>query len=111
MVRSILIGTFTLTMRRNINISKVHVHCLLHRRYIIPVARATKAIHEALGTQDYRYGLPVSVIGITAKATWTSTVRGLEIGGPKGFGFDDLEYKPLGKSCEPRSVIDEYQVS
>ena len=110
-MRSILIGTFTLTMRRNINISKVHVHCLLHRRYIIPVARATKAIHEALGTQDYRYGLPVSVIGTTASEKWTSTARGIEIGGPKGFGFDELEYKPLGKFCKPRSVIDQYQVS
>lgn len=64
---------------------------------------------EALGTQDYRYGLPVSVIGITASEKWTSTPRGIEIGGPKGFGFDDLEYKPLGKFCKPRSVIDEYQ--
>lgn len=66
---------------------------------------------EALGTQDYRYGLPVSVIGITASEKWTATARGLEIGGPKGFGFDDLEYKPLGKFCKPRSVIDEYQMS
>jgi len=66
---------------------------------------------EALGTQDYRYGLPVSVIGITASEKWTSTARGLEIGGPRGFGFDDLEYKPLGKFCKPRSVIDEYQMS
>jgi DUF917 family protein len=64
---------------------------------------------EALGTQDYRYGLPVSVVGITASEKWTSTPRGLEIGGPKGFGFDDLEYKPLGKFSKPRSVIDEYQ--
>lgn len=65
---------------------------------------------EALGTQDYRYGLPVSVIGITASEKWTSTPRGLEIGGPKGFGFDGLDYKPLGKFCKPRSVIDEYQI-
>lgn len=33
---------------------------------------------------------------------------GLEIGGHKGFGFDDLEYNPLGKFCKPRSVIDEF---
>ncbi|KNG44734.1 hydantoinase protein [Stemphylium lycopersici] len=50
---------------------------------------------EALGTQEYRYGLAVLVLGITASEKWTSTERGLEIGGPKGFGFDDLEYKPL----------------
>ncbi|KAI6459082.1 hypothetical protein MCOR12_006223 [Pyricularia oryzae] len=66
---------------------------------------------EALGTQDYRYGLPVLVIGITASEKWTSTARGIEIGGPKGFGFDDLEYKPLGKFSKPRSVIDEFDDS
>ncbi|KAL8379309.1 hypothetical protein RB599_008931 [Gaeumannomyces hyphopodioides] len=64
---------------------------------------------EALGTQEYRYGLPVTVLGITASERWTSTPRGLEIGGPKGFGFEDLEYKPLGKFTRPRSVIDEYE--
>ncbi|KAH7305500.1 hypothetical protein B0I35DRAFT_400173 [Stachybotrys elegans] len=66
---------------------------------------------EALGTQEYRYGLPVVVLGITASEKWTSTERGIEIGGPKGFGFDDLEYKPLGKFSKPRSVIDEFDVS
>ncbi|KAL2205167.1 DUF917-domain-containing protein [Sarocladium strictum] len=63
---------------------------------------------EALGTQDYRYGLPVVVIGITASEKWTSTERGLEIGGPKGFGFDDLTYFPIGRFSKPKSVIDEY---
>ena len=66
---------------------------------------------EALGTQEYRYGLPVIVLGITASEKWTSTARGLEIGGPKGFGFEELEYKPLGRFCKPRSVIDEYDMS
>ncbi|TDZ30888.1 hypothetical protein C8035_v001999 [Colletotrichum spinosum] len=64
---------------------------------------------EALGTQEYRYGLLVVVLGITASEKWTSTARGIEIGGPKGFGMDDLEYVPLGKFTKPRSVIDEYE--
>lgn len=63
---------------------------------------------EALGTQEYRYGLLVVVLGITASEKWTSTARGIEIGGPKGFGMDDLEYVPLGKFTKPRSVIDEF---
>ncbi|KAF4119405.1 N-methylhydantoinase A/oxoprolinase/acetone carboxylase, beta subunit [Geosmithia morbida] len=63
---------------------------------------------EALGTQEYRYGLPVIVLGITASEKWTSTERGIEIGGPKGFGFNDLEYKALGTFSKPRSVIDEF---
>ncbi|OHF03720.1 hypothetical protein CORC01_01039 [Colletotrichum orchidophilum] len=63
---------------------------------------------EALGTQEYRYGLLVVVLGITASEKWTSTARGIEIGGPKGFGMNDLEYVPLGTFKKPRSVIDEF---
>ncbi|KAK7453100.1 hypothetical protein CaCOL14_005055 [Colletotrichum acutatum] len=63
---------------------------------------------EALGTQEYRYGLFVVVLGITASDKWTSTARGIEIGGPKGFEMDGLEYVPLGTFTKPRSVIDEF---
>ncbi|KAK7989318.1 hypothetical protein PG989_009633 [Apiospora arundinis] len=62
---------------------------------------------EAVGTPEYRYGLLVIVLGITASDKWT-TERGIEIGGPKGFGMDHLTYKPLGKFVKPRSVIDEF---
>ncbi|VDB97465.1 unnamed protein product [Peniophora sp. CBMAI 1063] len=62
---------------------------------------------EALGTSDYRYGLHVFVLGITGSDKWTSTPRGIDIGGPRAFGFD-LEYKPLGVFVPPMSVIDEY---
>ncbi|KAJ4288169.1 hypothetical protein N0V90_012186 [Kalmusia sp. IMI 367209] len=62
---------------------------------------------EAIGTPEYRYGLLVLVVGITASERWTSP-KGVEIGGPKGFGLDHLEYKPLGKFAKPVSVIDEY---
>ncbi|KAL7629478.1 hypothetical protein AAE478_000998 [Parahypoxylon ruwenzoriense] len=65
---------------------------------------------EAIGTPEYRYGLLVIVLGITASERWTSE-RGIEIGGPKGFGMDHLTYKPLGKFVKPRSVIDEFDVS
>ncbi|KXH38593.1 hypothetical protein CNYM01_10836 [Colletotrichum nymphaeae SA-01] len=63
---------------------------------------------ESLGTQEYRYGLLVVVLGITASDKWTSTARGIEIGGPKGFGMDELGYVPLGTFTKPRSVIDEF---
>ncbi|KAF2791792.1 hydantoinase [Melanomma pulvis-pyrius CBS 109.77] len=62
---------------------------------------------EAIGTPEYRYGLLVLVIGITASERWTSP-RGVEIGGPKGFQMDHLAYTPLGKFVKPVSVIDEY---
>ncbi|THH13801.1 hypothetical protein EW146_g6457 [Bondarzewia mesenterica] len=62
---------------------------------------------EAIGTPEYRYGLLVTVIGMQASEKWTSTARGIEIGGPGAFGLD-VEYKPLGVFSKPRSVIDEY---
>lgn len=65
---------------------------------------------EAIGTPEYRYGLLVVVLGIVASEKWTSTSRGLEIGGPKGFGMDDVEYKALGTFAKPKSVIDEYGI-
>ncbi|KAI9736357.1 MAG: hypothetical protein M1834_001243 [Cirrosporium novae-zelandiae] len=43
-----------------------------------------------LGTSDYKYGLRVSVIALRAPPIWTSK-RGLEVGGPGGFGID-VEY-------------------
>jgi hypothetical protein len=55
--------------------------------------------------------LLVIVLGIVASEKWTSTSRGLEISGPKGFGIDDVEYKPLGKFQKPRNVIDEHSLS
>lgn len=62
---------------------------------------------EAIGTPEYRYGLLVQVLGFTASDRWTSK-RGIELGGPKAFGLDHLEYKPLGRFVKPTSVIDEY---
>ncbi|KAH8649793.1 hydantoinase [Xylariales sp. PMI_506] len=51
---------------------------------------------EAIGTPEYRYGLLVIVLGIVASDRWTSTQRGLDIGGPSAFGFSHLTYKPFG---------------
>ncbi|RSL72752.1 hypothetical protein CEP54_000695 [Fusarium duplospermum] len=66
---------------------------------------------EAVGTPEYRYGLLVVVLGIAASDRWAGSERGIEIGGPKGFGFDHLEFEPLGKYTEPKSVIDEFDDS
>ncbi|OTB06716.1 hypothetical protein M426DRAFT_9495 [Hypoxylon sp. CI-4A] len=65
---------------------------------------------EAIGTPEYRYGLLVIVLGITASERWTSE-RGIKIGGPEAFGMDHLTYKPLGKFVKPTSVIDEYNIT
>lgn len=63
---------------------------------------------EAIGTPEYRYGLLVIVLGIAASDRWTGSQRGIEIGGPEGFGIHHLKYQPLGKFVKPRSVIDEF---
>ncbi|KAI3394037.1 hypothetical protein diail_3302 [Diaporthe ilicicola] len=66
---------------------------------------------EAIGTPEYRYGLLVTVLGIAASDRWTGSARGIEIGGPEGFGIHHLKYQPLGKFVKPVSVIDEYDTS
>ncbi len=63
---------------------------------------------EAIGTPEYRFGLLVCVVGITASEKWTGTERGVELGGPKAFGLGHIEYTPLGVYKKPVSVIDEY---
>ena len=50
---------------------------------------------EAIGTPEYRYGLLVIVLGIVASEKWTSTPRGLEIGGPKDLGLKKLSISLL----------------
>lgn len=65
---------------------------------------------EAVGTPEYRYGLLVTVLALTASDKWTSTERGVKLGGPEAFGFKDLKYEPIGQYYEPRSVVDEFNV-
>lgn len=64
-----------------------------------------------MGTPEYRYGLLVIVIGIAASDKWTGSQRGIDLGGPKAFGFDHLKYDPLGRFVKPVSVIDEFDRS
>lgn len=63
---------------------------------------------SALGTPDYKYGLRVIVLGITAAPEWTQSARGLALGGPESFGYKDIHYSALGKYVPPKSVIEEY---
>jgi DUF917 family protein len=63
---------------------------------------------KALGVPEYRYGVMVTVLGITCSPRWSDTPRGLEIGGPAAMGYKDVVYRPLGIYVEPKSVILEY---
>ncbi|WRT70958.1 uncharacterized protein IL334_007957 [Kwoniella shivajii] len=63
---------------------------------------------HALGTPDYKYGLRVMVIGVTAAPQWTDTPRGLEIGALGAFGYEGIPYEPVGEYVKPVSVIAEY---
>lgn len=62
---------------------------------------------RALGVPEFKYGYRVTVIGITCSPRWTEVPAGIDIGGPKAFGYD-IAYQALGKYVEPRSVIEEY---
>lgn len=62
---------------------------------------------EAIGSQDLRYGLHVSVIAMPAHPLW-KTEKAMKVGGPEGFG---LKISPCGIDDtfeQSRSVIDEY---
>ncbi|ERS94847.1 hydantoinase/oxoprolinase [Sporothrix schenckii 1099-18] len=62
---------------------------------------------KPVGVPEYRYGCHVVVLGIACSPRWTDTGRGIEIGGPHGYGYD-IPYKPLGTFQEPHSVIQQY---
>lgn len=57
--------------------------------------------------QDYKYGLRVLIVAVTAAPQWTDTQRGLDIGALPAFGYD-LPYIPIGEYVKPVSVIKEY---
>jgi DUF917 family protein len=63
---------------------------------------------KALGVPEYRYGVMVTVLGITCSPRWSDTAKGLEIGGPAAMGYPEVVYKPLGTYVEPKSVVLEY---
>lgn len=63
---------------------------------------------EAIGSQELRYGLKVTVIAMPAHPLWTSDPRGLKAGGPEYFGLD-MEWTSIGKYEKPRSVIEEFR--
>lgn len=63
---------------------------------------------KALGIGDYRYGVHVIVLGIACAPVWGQTEAGIRDGGPAAFGYDEVEYVPLGVYQAPRSVITEF---
>ncbi|EXJ67931.1 uncharacterized protein A1O5_08545 [Cladophialophora psammophila CBS 110553] len=59
----------------------------------------------ALGTQDLRYGVRVSVVAFVAHPHW----QGVEVGGPREFGYD-MDFIPLGTPYyEPKRVTKEFR--
>ncbi|KAH8172487.1 hydantoinase/oxoprolinase domain-containing protein [Sarocladium implicatum] len=62
---------------------------------------------EAIGTQEYRYGIKVVVIVMAPHPVWT-TERGLKIAGPAAFELKH-EYKSSLKYSKPRGVIEEFK--
>jgi DUF917 family protein len=96
---------------KNENIYAKHVAADGTETYLATVPDLISVIDArsgcALGVPEFRYGLMVTVLGITCSPRWSSTKKGLEYGGPEAFGYD-IEYKPLGVFIEPKSVVLEY---
>jgi DUF917 family protein len=96
---------------KNENIYAKHVADDGTEKYIATVPDLISVLDtqsgRALGVPEFRYGLMVTVLGITCSPRWTQTKKGLDIGGPGAFGYD-IEYTPLGEYVEPRSVVREY---
>ncbi|KAK8004505.1 Maintenance of ploidy protein mob2 [Apiospora arundinis] len=61
-----------------------------------------------LGVPEFKYGFRVTVLGITCSPRWTETLAGLKIGGPGAFGYNNIDYQPIGQYVEPKSVIEEF---
>lgn len=62
---------------------------------------------EAIGSQELRYGLHVSVIALPAHPLW-KTEKALKVGGPARFGLDLPVVGPKSDYTGSRSVIDEF---
>lgn len=97
---------------KNENIYALHIAEDGTEKYIATVPDLISVLDSqsgrALGVPEYRYGVMVTVLGITCSPRWTESPRGLEIGGPCAFGYD-IPYVPLtGKYVEPKSVVKEY---
>lgn len=64
---------------------------------------------EAIGIQEYRYGIKVVVIVMAPHPVWT-TERGLQIAGPSAFELKH-EYRSTLTYSKPRGVIEEFMPS
>jgi DUF917 family protein len=64
---------------------------------------------EAIGSQDLRYGLNVSVIAMPAHPLW-KTERALKVGGPEGFGLKMPVCSVDNTFTQSKSVIEEYNI-
>ncbi|KAI0694195.1 hydantoinase/oxoprolinase [Cytidiella melzeri] len=63
---------------------------------------------SSIGTQEYRYGLRVTVIALAGHPKWTQTPEGLACGGPAAFGLHDVPFQPIADYREPQSVVQEF---
>jgi len=65
--------------------------------------------YESILTEDLRYGLRVAVLLIPAPPLMM-TETALKVVHPRNFGYDDVEYKPLGGFREHKSEIHESSI-
>ncbi|WEW61398.1 hypothetical protein PRK78_006888 [Emydomyces testavorans] len=112
MMPAVAVGGVLKIPFKNENIYAQHVSEAGAEKYIAMVPDLISVLDthsgKALGVPEFRYGVMVTVLGIACTPRWTDTPRGLELGGPAAFGYEHIEYKPLGTYVEPKSVIYEF---
>ncbi|KUJ17772.1 putative Hydantoinase/oxoprolinase [Mollisia scopiformis] len=111
-MKTVAVGGVLKIPFKNENIYAKHVRDDGSEKYIAMVPDLIAVLDtqsgKALGVPEYRYGVMVTVLGITCSPRWSDTPKGLEIGGPAAMGYKNVVYKPLGKYVEPKSVVLEY---
>ena len=60
--------------------------------------------YQPLLTEDLRYGLRVAVVLIPS-APKMNTEQALKFVGPKAFGYENVEYKPIGGYKDQKSEV------
>jgi DUF917 family protein len=75
--------------------------CML-QQFLVRCAATTGG--HPLQTEDLRYGLRVSILGLPAHPL-LRTPEALAVVGPAAFGYDDVKYQPLAEDSQAVPVL------
>ncbi|KAE8397726.1 hypothetical protein BDV37DRAFT_289182 [Aspergillus pseudonomiae] len=68
------------------------------------IIASNKEVGKPIGVSEYRYGYQVVVLDLACSPHLSKVETDLEVGGPKGYGYD-ITYEPLGDIIRHLSTI------